>query len=134
MCGNDSTIHQPEFGEFDTGVCFVRLQAERGRQHSVLDINIVMGVAHREGTRIVSCTGHGWTQVKGYTGARGDVARLVDRGEREGTEGPKGVGADGSLAAVSSPGDSNTTGNGERRCGCEGGGQERNGEHHALEQ
>lgn len=72
-----------------------------------------MVVAYRERARIVRCTGHGWTQVKGHTGARDDVARLVDRGEREGAEGPEGVGAYGGLAAVLAPGDSDATGKGE---------------------
>lgn len=120
MCGNDPTVLQPELGELDARVRSVRLRVHHGRQHSVLVINIVMGVAYRERARIVSCPGHGWTQVKGYTGVRGDVARLVYRGECEGAEGPEGVGADGNLATVLGPRDSNATGKGERRCGCEG--------------
>lgn len=78
----------------------------------------MMGVAYRERARIVPCTGHGWTQVKGYTCARDDVARLVDRGERERTEGPEGVGADGGLAAILGRGDTDATGKGERRRSC----------------
>lgn len=91
-----------------------------------------MCVAYSERARIVSCTGHGWTQVKGYTGACGDVVRLVDRGEREGAEGSEGVGANGGLATVLGPGDSNATGKGERRCGCEGDSKEGVCEHRAL--
>lgn len=59
-----------------------------------------MRVAYRERARVVPYIGNRWTQVKGHTGAGGDVARLVDRGEREGTEGPEGVGTDGGLAVI----------------------------------
>lgn len=51
--------------------------------------------------------------MKGNTGARCDVVRLVDRGDCEGAEGPEGVGAYGGLTAILAPRDSNATRKGE---------------------
>ncbi len=104
MRGNNSAVDQPKLKELGAGIRFVCLWGHHGRQlYSALNINIVMDDAYRERARIVSCTGHGWTQVKGNAGACDDIVCLVDRGEREGAEGPESVGADGGLAAVLCP-------------------------------
>lgn len=70
--------------------------------------------------------------MEGHTGACCDVVRLVDRGEREGTESPEAVGANGRLTAVLGPGVSDAARESEcRRC-CEGGHKERGDEHYTL--